>query len=55
MRRLIQKEPEAKIDYISINDSEMLVPLRKIKGNILISLAVKIGKIRLIDNVNLKV
>jgi pantoate--beta-alanine ligase len=55
MRRLIQKGPEARIDYISINDSETLEPLMKIKGNILISLAVKIGKTRLIDNIILKV
>ena len=55
MRRFILNEPKAKIDYISINDSEMLEPLKKIKGNILISLAVKIGKTRLIDNINMKV
>ena len=55
MRKLIRREPEARIDYISINDSETLEPLEKIKGNILISLAVKIGKTRLIDNINMKV
>ncbi len=55
MRKLIQREPEARIDYISINDSKTLEPLREIKGNILISLAVKIGKTRLIDNINMKV
>jgi len=55
MKKLIQKQPQARIDYISINDSETLETLRKIKGNILISLAVKIGKTRLIDNINIKV
>jgi pantoate--beta-alanine ligase len=54
MRKLILNEPKAKIDYISINDSETLEPLKKIKGDVLISLAVKIGKTRLIDNVKIK-
>lgn len=55
MRKLILNKPKAKIDYISIDDSENLEPLKKLKGNVLISLAVKIGKTRLIDNINIKV
>ena len=55
MRLLIQKKPKAKIDYIAINDSETLRPLKKLKGNVLISLAVRVGKTRLIDNVRIKV
>jgi pantoate--beta-alanine ligase len=55
MKKLIQKEPETRIDYIAINDSETLEPIKKIRGNIVISLAVKIGNTRLIDNIILKV
>ncbi|MGB2697103.1 MAG: pantoate--beta-alanine ligase [Candidatus Zixiibacteriota bacterium] len=55
MRKLIQKGPKARIDYIAINDSETLEPLKKIRGNIVIPLAVKIGNTRLIDNIILKV
>jgi len=55
MRKLIQKKPKAKIDYISINDSESLKPLNKLKGNVVISLAVLIGKTRLIDNIKIRV
>jgi len=55
MRLLIQKKPKAKIDYIAINDSETLRPLKKLKGNVLISLAVRVGKTRLIDNIKIKV
>jgi len=49
MRQMIAREP-AKIDYIAIVDLESLSPLRKISGNCLIALAVRIGKVRLIDN-----
>ena len=55
MRKLIQEKPKAKIDYISINDSESLKPLKKVKGNVVISLAVRVGKTRLIDNIKIRV
>ncbi len=55
MKKLIQEKPKAKIDYIAINDSETLRPLKKVKGDVLISLAVRIGKTRLIDNIKIKV
>jgi pantoate--beta-alanine ligase len=55
MRNTIQKEKDAKIDYIAITNAVNLNNMEKIKGEILISLAVKIGKTRLIDNIKLKV
>jgi len=51
MRELIQKQPLAEIEYISIADAETLDELEKIQPPALVSLAVKIGKTRLIDNV----
>ncbi len=55
MTDLIKKEPLAeKIDYISIADATTLEELDKVKPPALISLAVKIGKPRLIDNLVLK-
>jgi pantoate--beta-alanine ligase len=51
MRELIQKQPLAEIDYISIADAETLDELDEVKPPVLVSLAVKIGKTRLIDNV----
>jgi len=51
MTKLIQKEPLAKIDYISIANAETLDELDRVKSPALASLAVKIGKTRLIDNV----
>lgn len=50
MRQLIAKKKLARVDYISIVDLNNLKPLNKLSGNCLIALAVKIGKVRLIDN-----
>jgi len=51
MTALIQKQPLAKIDYISIADAETLDELDTVKPPALVSLAVRIGRTRLIDNV----
>ena len=51
MTSLISKEPLAKIEYISIADAQTLEELSKIGRLALASLAVRIGKTRLIDNV----
>lgn len=48
---LIQQQPLATIDYISIADTETLEELDEVKPPVLVSLAIKIGKTRLIDNV----
>lgn len=55
MNKLIDKQPLADIDYIAITDAHSLELLNKLKGEILISLAVRFGKTRLIDNIKLKV
>ncbi len=55
MIALIRKEPLAeKIDYVSIADANTLEELDKVKPPAVVSLAVKIGKPRLIDNVVLE-
>jgi pantoate--beta-alanine ligase len=51
MAELIGKEPLANIVYISIANGESLKEMRIIKPPALVSLAVKFGKTRLIDNV----
>ncbi|WP_459476593.1 pantoate--beta-alanine ligase [Clostridium saccharoperbutylacetonicum] len=50
MKEEIQKEPLAKIDYIEIVDNESLENVEIIEKNILIPIAIYIGKTRLIDN-----
>jgi pantoate--beta-alanine ligase len=47
----IGAEPLARIDYVSIADAATLAELEKIKSPALMSLAVRIGKTRLIDNI----
>ena len=54
MRVLIQKEPLANIDYISVANPETLDELDTAKSSALVSLAIKIGSTRLIDNVALE-
>jgi pantoate--beta-alanine ligase len=51
---LISKQPLANIDYVSIASNETLEELDKLKPPALVSLAVKIGKPRLIDNIVLE-
>jgi pantoate--beta-alanine ligase len=52
VRSTIEKEPLARIDYVSLNDAETLEELDEIEQQpALLSLAVFIGKTRLIDNV----
>ena len=46
----ISKEPLAKIDYVEIIDSDSLENVEAIEKNVLIPIAVYIGKTRLIDN-----
>ena len=54
MTDLIQREPLADIDYVSIADAETLDELDTVNPPALVSLAVTIGKTRLIDNVVLE-
>ncbi|MBA7667628.1 Pantothenate synthetase [subsurface metagenome] len=51
MIALIQKEPLATIDYVSVANAATLEELDKVSPSALVSLAVRIGKTRLIDNV----
>ena len=53
MRALIDKEPLARPDYVSIASANTLEELEMISHPALVSLAVRIGSIRLIDNVTL--
>jgi pantoate--beta-alanine ligase len=55
MTALINKRPFARVDYIAITDANSLERLKRLKGEILISLAVRFGKTRLIDNIRIKV
>jgi pantoate--beta-alanine ligase len=52
VRSTIEQQPQARIDYVSINDAETLQKVEKLDERpALLSLAVFFGKTRLIDNI----
>jgi pantoate--beta-alanine ligase len=55
MRNLIAAAGGVKIDYISFNRWDALEPVTKLSGEIMISLAVQIGAVRLLDNIILRI
>jgi len=50
LKKMIRDEPMAQLDYVSIANPDTLDELEVIQGPALVSLAVLIGKTRLIDN-----
>jgi len=54
MAALVQREPLAHLDYVSIADAENLEELALLDRPAVASLAVRIGKTRLIDNIPLE-
>ena len=49
------KDGKATVDYVSVANEDTLQELTKISGRVAISLACRIGGVRLIDNITLKV
>jgi len=50
MIQRIKREPDAKIDYVSLAHPETLQDLKEVNHSALAVMAVRIGKTRLIDN-----
>ncbi len=55
MKKAIDAEPLAKIDYISVVDALTMQPVEKVERDVLVAMAVYIGKTRLIDNFSYEV
>jgi pantoate--beta-alanine ligase len=53
LREVIEEEELASIDYVSVANPQTLRELERIQGPALVSMAVRIGRTRLIDNVTL--
>ncbi|MDP4170366.1 MAG: pantoate--beta-alanine ligase [Bacillota bacterium] len=51
IKEMIENETDAAVDYIEIYSYPQLQPLEILKGTIIIAMAVKFTKVRLIDNV----
>ncbi len=54
MEEIINAEPLARLEYVSCADYDSLKELKKIEGKALLSMAVYIGRTRLIDNLILE-
>ena len=50
MKKNIETEPLAKIDYVEAVDALSMVPVEKLEGTCMLAMAVYIGKTRLVDN-----
>ena len=50
LRRFIEQQPDARVDYVEFFDPETLVPVARVARGAHMALAVFIGKTRLIDN-----
>ena len=55
MREIIEAEPLAKIDYVSMVDALDMQPVEIVEKDVLVAMAVYIGKTRLIDNFSYEV
>jgi len=54
MKEVISKQPGVKIDYVKVVDARDLKDIKNISGKVLIAVAVRVGKTRLIDNIVIK-
>ncbi len=51
MRTMIADAPHAEIDYIEVVDADRIQPVETLSGTVLLAVAVRFGKARLIDNI----
>lgn len=54
IRSEVRRKSSGKIDYIACVDADSLTPLKHMRGNMMLCLAVRFGKARLIDNIIFK-
>ena len=53
LRAELRSEPRGSVDYAEVVDADSFQPLREIRGAIVIPIAVRFGKTRLLDNLQL--
>lgn len=54
MRKIVGAEPMARLDYLAVCDPDTLEPLKRIRGQAVLLGAIRIGRVRLIDNLLVK-
>ncbi|MBI1799417.1 MAG: pantoate--beta-alanine ligase, partial [Candidatus Eisenbacteria bacterium] len=50
VRRVWRAEPRVREDYVAVVDANTLEPVRRVSGRVLVAVAARIGRARLIDN-----
>jgi pantoate--beta-alanine ligase len=55
VRRTVAERPRVSLEYVEGRDTEALTPLATFDGDVLLALAARVGKTRLIDNIRLTV
>jgi pantoate--beta-alanine ligase len=55
MRRAIAVEPLVRVQYLAIVDAQTLKPLSRLKGEVLLAVAARLGSTRLIDNLSVRI
>jgi pantoate--beta-alanine ligase len=50
MAKVFEKHQNISVDYLAVCDAQTLAPLKRIKGEAVLLLAIRLGKVRLIDN-----
>jgi len=51
MKRVLTRSPLIRIDYLAVCDPDTLAPLKEVRRMVLLAIAVRIGRTRLIDNI----
>jgi pantoate--beta-alanine ligase len=51
VRGRVEAEPRVRLEYVSVADAESLDELTRVAGPAILSLAARVGRTRLIDNV----
>lgn len=54
MRRVLSTEPMARLEYLAVCDPDRLEPLKRVRDRAVLLGAIRIGRIRLIDNLLVK-
>jgi len=50
IRRVWREHPEVREDYVAVVDARSLAPVRRVRGRVLVAVAARVGRARLIDN-----
>ncbi len=51
MSEVLRQVPALQVEYVSIVDAESLEPCDRVRGQVLVAVAARLGSTRLIDNI----